>query len=96
MADLDGMSTKLNYCGLFGPIDEDGIVPDAWKVPQPEAGITIYEPTAFLQGVRNQVPSDSVAAVRMINSYGVEPASVSVIARHHGADNRIFFEGDEY
>jgi hypothetical protein len=42
------------------------------------------------------VLSDSVAAVRMIDSYGVEPTSVSVIARHHGADNRIFFEGDEY
>ena len=32
----------------------------------------------------------------MIDSYRVEPASVSVITRHHCADNRIFFEGDEY
>jgi hypothetical protein len=46
--------------------------------------------------VSDQVPSDSVAAVSMIDSYGVEPTSVSVIARHHGADNRIFFEGDKY
>ena len=37
-----------------------------------------------------------MAAVRMIDSYRVEPASVSVITRHHCADNRIFFEGDEY
>jgi len=31
----------------------------------------------------------------MIDSYGVEPASVSVITRYHSANNRIFFEGDE-
>jgi hypothetical protein len=37
-----------------------------------------------------------MAAVSMIASYGVESASVSVIARHYGADNRIFFEGDKY
>ena len=58
MAELQDMSAKLYFFGLFGPIDERGIVPDPWKVPQPEAGITIYEPASFLQGVRNQLEMD--------------------------------------
>jgi len=58
MTELQEMSAKLYFFGLFGPIDEEGIVPDAWKVPQPEAGITIYEPTSFLTGVRNQLEMD--------------------------------------
>ena len=56
--ELREKSAELNYFGLFGPIEEDGVVPEAWKVPQPEAGITIYEPVSFLQGVRNQVEMD--------------------------------------
>jgi hypothetical protein len=56
--ELREKSAELNFFGLFGPIDEEGVVPEAWKVPQPEAGLTIYEPTSFLQGVRNQVEMD--------------------------------------
>ena len=58
MAELQGMSEKLYFFGLFGPIGEEGIVPDPWKVAQPEAGITIYEPTSFVTGVRNQLEMD--------------------------------------
>ena len=58
MTELRDMSETLYFFGLFGPIDEEGIVPDAWKVPQPEAGITIYEPTSFLTAVRNQLEMD--------------------------------------
>lgn len=58
MQELRDTSDSLNYFGLFGPIDAQGIVPDDWKVPQPEAGITIYEPISFAQGVRNQVDMD--------------------------------------
>ena len=50
---ISEMSSMLNYF-VFGPIDEEGVVPDAWKVPQPMSGLTIYEPTSFLQGARNQ------------------------------------------
>ena len=55
MKELRETSAQLNYFGLFGPIDEEGIVPAAWKVPQPEAGLTIYEPVSFRESVRNQV-----------------------------------------
>ncbi len=58
MIELQETSAKLYFFGLFGSIGEEGIVPDPWKVPQPEAGITIYEPTSFLQGVRNQIEMD--------------------------------------
>ncbi|MFP6605258.1 MAG: hypothetical protein VCC19_01660, partial [Myxococcota bacterium] len=58
MTELQEMSAKLHFFGLFGPIGEEGIVPDPWKVPQPEAGITIYEPTSFVTGVRNQLEMD--------------------------------------
>ena len=58
MTELQEMSAKLYFFGLFGPIGEEGIVPDPWKVPQPEAGITIYEPTSFVTGVRNQLEMD--------------------------------------
>ena len=58
MTELQDMSEKLYFFGLFGPIGEEGIVPDPWKVPQPEAGITIYEPTSFVTGVRNQIEMD--------------------------------------
>lgn len=50
---ISEMSSMLNYFDL-GPIDADGVVPDAWKVPQPMGGIAIYEPTSFLQGALNQ------------------------------------------
>ena len=56
--ELREKSAELNYFGLFGPIEEEGVVPEAWKVPQPEAGLTIYEPASFLKGVRNQVEMD--------------------------------------
>ena len=58
MTELQEMSEKLYFFGLFGPIDEEGIVPEPWKVAQPEAGLTIYEPTSFLQSVRNQIEMD--------------------------------------
>ena len=58
MTELQEMSAKLYFFGLFGPIDEEGVVPDPWKVPQPEAGITFYEPTSFVTGVRNQLEMD--------------------------------------
>lgn len=55
MQELRDTSEAMNYFGMFGPIDEEGLVPDAWKVPQPEAGLTIYEPVSFVQSVRNQI-----------------------------------------
>ena len=55
MKELRDTSAQLNYFGLFGPIDGEGIVPEAWKVPQPEAGLTIYEPVSFRESARNQV-----------------------------------------
>ena len=58
MTELQEMSEKLYFFGLFGPIGEEGIVPDPWKVAQPEAGITIYEPISFVTGVRNQIEMD--------------------------------------
>jgi len=56
--ELRDASADLNFFGLFGAIGEDGVVPDAWKVPQPEAGLTIYEPASFLSVVRNQLEMD--------------------------------------
>ena len=58
MTELEDMSAKLYFFGLFGPIDEEGIVPGPWKVAQPEAGITIYEPASFVTSVRNQLEMD--------------------------------------
>lgn len=55
LAQLQDISSNFNVFGLFDPIDEKGIVPDQWKVPQPMSGLTIYEPVAFMQGVRNQL-----------------------------------------
>jgi hypothetical protein len=55
LEELREKSAELNFFGVFGPIGEDGVVPDAWKVPQPEAGLTIYEPVSFLTGVNNQL-----------------------------------------
>ncbi len=48
------MSASLNFLGLFRPIDEEGVVPEAWKVPQPMAGLAIYEPLSFAEAARNQ------------------------------------------
>jgi hypothetical protein len=58
LEELREKSAELNFFGVFGPIGEDGVVPDAWKVPQPEGGITIYEPVSFLTGVHNQLDMD--------------------------------------
>ena len=58
MDELRETSADLYYFGVFGPIDEDGVVPEAWKVAQPEAGVAIYEPTSFMQGVQNQIEMD--------------------------------------
>lgn len=55
LEELRDTSGQLHYFGIFGAIDEEGAIRDAWKVPQPEAGVTIYEPALFLDGVRNQV-----------------------------------------
>jgi hypothetical protein len=49
------MSASLNFFGLFGPIDEEGVVPEAWKVAQPMSGLAIYEPVSFAVGARNQL-----------------------------------------
>ena len=54
LAAMSEMSASLNYF-IFGPIDEEGIVPDAWKVPQPMSGLAIYEPVSFVASARNQV-----------------------------------------
>ena len=56
--ELRDQSADLYFFGLFGPIGEEGVVPEAWKVPQPEAGLTIYEPVSFLTAVRNQFEMD--------------------------------------
>jgi len=58
MTMMEDLTSKLNVFNLFDPIDEQGIVPDQWKVPQPMSGLTIYEPVAFMQGVRNQLEMD--------------------------------------
>jgi len=58
LEELREKSAELNFFGVFGPIGEDGVVPDAWKVPQPEGGITIYEPVSFLTSVHNQLDMD--------------------------------------
>jgi len=55
LEELREQSADLNFFGVFGPIGEEGVVPAAWKVPQPEAGLTIYEPVSFLAAVRNQL-----------------------------------------
>ena len=58
MSMMEDLSSKFNVFNLFDPIDEQGLVPDQWKVPQPMSGLTIYEPVAFMQGVRNQLEMD--------------------------------------
>ena len=58
MAMMEDLTAKFNIFNLFDPIDEQGIVPDQWKVPQPMSGLTIYEPVAFMQGVKNQLEMD--------------------------------------
>ena len=54
---LDDLTKQFHFFGL-GPIGKDGIVPEQWKVPQPEAGLTIYEPVSFVTAARNQVEMD--------------------------------------
>jgi hypothetical protein len=55
---LADLSAKFNVFNLFDPIDENGIVPEQWQVPQPMSGLTIYEPVSFLQGALNQLSMD--------------------------------------
>lgn len=62
MAMMEDLSSKFNVFNLFDPIDEQGIVPEQWKVPQPMSGLSIYEPVAFMQGVRNQLEMDMAHA----------------------------------
>lgn len=62
MSLMQDISSKFNVFHLFDPIDEQGIVPDQWKVPQPMSGLSIYEPVAFMQGVRNQLEMDTAHA----------------------------------
>jgi hypothetical protein len=57
-ADVEDLTAKFNVFNLFDPIDKQGIVPDQWKVPQPMSGLSIYEPVAFMQGVKNQLEMD--------------------------------------
>ena len=59
---MEDLSSKFNVFNLFDPIDEQGIVPEQWKVPQPMSGLTIYEPVAFMQGVKNQLEMDMAHA----------------------------------
>ena len=54
LATIEDWGRSLNLFGLLGPIGEEGIVPDAWKVPQPMSGLAIYEPESFLDAARNQ------------------------------------------
>lgn len=54
LAAIEEWSSWVNPFGFFQPIGKEGVVPEAWKVPQPMSGLTIYEPTSFLQGARNQ------------------------------------------
>jgi hypothetical protein len=55
LEEIRDMSSSLNFFGFFRPIDEEGLVPEAWKVPQPMSGLTIYEPESFRTASRNQV-----------------------------------------
>ncbi len=56
---IQDMSEMLGGLGVFGPIDEDGMVPDAWQVPQPMSGLAIYEPVSFRVSARNQAEMDA-------------------------------------
>jgi hypothetical protein len=58
LSSIQDMSSKLNLFGLFAPIDEEGLVPEPWKVPQPMSGIAIYEPLSFATAARNQAEMD--------------------------------------
>lgn len=58
MTMMTDLTSKFNVFNLFDPIDEQGIVPDQWKVPQPMSGLSIYEPVLFMQGVTNQLEMD--------------------------------------
>ena len=62
MTMMSDLTSKFNIFHLFDPIDEQGIVPDQWKVQQPMSGLTIYEPVEFMQGVKNQLEMDVVHA----------------------------------
>ena len=55
---MTDLTSKFNVFNLFDPIDEQGIFPDQWKVPQPMSGLSIYEPVLFMQGVTNQLEMD--------------------------------------
>ncbi len=54
---LQDLTAQFHFFGP-GPIGKDGIVPEQWKIPQPEAGLTIYEPQSFVTAARNQVEMD--------------------------------------
>ncbi len=54
---LEELTKQFHLLGL-GPIGKEGIVPEQWKIPQPEAGLTIYEPVSFATAARNQVEMD--------------------------------------
>jgi hypothetical protein len=58
LTQLADLSAKFNVFNLFDPIDEEGIVPQQWQVPQPMSGLTIYEPVSFVQGASNQLAMD--------------------------------------
>jgi|GEM_PF-1945801 len=57
LAQLQALSETFHRLGP-GPIDAQGVVPEQWQVPQPEAGLTIYEPVSFATAARNQVEMD--------------------------------------
>ncbi|MFP6663291.1 MAG: hypothetical protein VCC00_03705 [Deltaproteobacteria bacterium] len=58
LAEIRDMGRMLNYFGLAGEIGPEGVVPDAWKVPQPMSGLTIYEPISMQESAHNQVEMD--------------------------------------
>jgi hypothetical protein len=51
---LEELSKQLR---LLGPISIGGagVVPEQWKIPQPEGGLTIYTPESFVTAAKNQV-----------------------------------------
>jgi len=57
LTQLKGFSEKFQLLGL-GPIAAPGVVPEQWRVAQPEGGLTIYAPESFVAAAKNQVQMD--------------------------------------
>ncbi|MBJ21065.1 MAG: hypothetical protein GY910_12015 [bacterium] len=54
LAAIEEWSSWVNPFGFFQPIGKEGVVPEAWKVPQPMSGLTIYEPVSMKTAAHNQ------------------------------------------